>query len=59
MTSELEYGDAHIPHTWEAWARTKLKKPDSFRTERVLDRMPNFELKSGRDRGVSGSVKRF
>ena len=45
MTSELEYGDAHIPHTWEAWARTKLKKPDSFRTERVLDKMPNFGLK--------------
>ncbi|MDG1843483.1 MAG: c-type cytochrome [Nitrospinaceae bacterium] len=44
MTSELEYGDAHIPHTWEAWARTKLKKPDSFRTERVLDKMPNFGL---------------
>ena len=45
MTSELEYGDSHIPHTWEAWARTKLKKPDSFRTERVLDKMPNFGLK--------------
>ena len=44
MTSELEYGDSHIPHTWEAWARTKLKKPDSFRTERVLDKMPNFGL---------------
>ena len=45
MTSELEYGDAHIPHTWEAWVRAKLKKPDSFRTERVLDKMPNFGLK--------------
>jgi len=45
MISELEFGDAHIPHTWESWARTKLRKPDSFRTERVLDRMPNFQLK--------------
>ena len=45
MISELEFGDSHIPHTWEAWARKKLKKPDSFRTERVLDRMPNFGLK--------------
>ena len=45
MISELEFGDAHIPHTWESWVRTKLRKPDSFRTERVLDRMPNFQLK--------------
>ena len=44
MIAELEFGDSHIPHTWEAWARTKLKKPDSFRTERVLDKMPNFHL---------------
>jgi mono/diheme cytochrome c family protein len=41
---ELEFGDSHIPHTWEAWARAKLKKPSSFRTERVLDKMPNFHL---------------
>lgn len=41
---ELEFGDSHIPHTWESWARNKLKKPDSFRTERVLDKMPNFHL---------------
>jgi mono/diheme cytochrome c family protein len=44
MIAELEFGDSHISHTWEAWARTKLKKPDSFRTERVLDKMPNFHL---------------
>ena len=43
---ELEFGDSHVPHTWDSWARTKLKKPDSFRTERVLDKMPNFHLKS-------------
>ena len=42
---ELEFGDSHVPHTWDSWARTKLKKPDSFRTERVLDKMPNFHLK--------------
>lgn len=41
---ELEFGDAHIPHTWESWVRNKLKKPDSYRTERVLDKMPNFHL---------------
>jgi mono/diheme cytochrome c family protein len=41
---ELEFGDAHIPHTWESWVRAKLKKPSSFRTERVLDKMPNFHL---------------
>jgi len=45
MTVELEFGDSHIPHTWESWVKTKLKKPDSFRTERVLDKMPNFHLK--------------
>ncbi len=44
MTVELEFGDSHIPHTWESWVKTKLKKPDSFKTERVLDKMPNFDL---------------
>ena len=44
MIAELEFGDSHIPHTWEAWARKKLTKPDSFKTERVLDKMPNFHL---------------
>ena len=44
MIVELEFGDSHIPHTWENWVKTKLKKPDSFRTERVLDKMPNFHL---------------
>lgn len=44
MIAELEFGDAHIPHTWENWVKTKLKKPDSFRTERVLDKMPDFHL---------------
>ena len=44
MTVELEFGDSHIPHTWEAWVKQKLRKPDSFKTERVLDKMPNFDL---------------
>jgi cytochrome c2 len=44
MVVELEFGDSHIPHTWESWVKTKLKKPNSFRTERVLDKMPNFHL---------------
>ncbi|MBT6663325.1 MAG: c-type cytochrome, partial [Nitrospina sp.] len=44
MIAELEFGDSHIPHTWEAWAGQKLKKPNTFRTERVLDKMPNFHL---------------
>ena len=41
---ELEFGDSHVAHTWESWVRTKLKKPNSFRTERVLDKMPDFHL---------------
>lgn len=41
---ELEFGDTHIPHTWDSWTRTKLKNPDSYRTERILDKMPNFDL---------------
>ncbi|MDH3256615.1 MAG: c-type cytochrome [Nitrospinota bacterium] len=41
---ELEFGDSHIPHTWESWTRTKLKNPNAYRTERILDKMPNFEL---------------
>ena len=44
MIVELEFGDSHIPHTWESWAKTKLRKPDTYRTERVLDKMPNFHL---------------
>jgi mono/diheme cytochrome c family protein len=44
MIAELEFGDSHIPHTWENWAKTKLKKPNTFRTERVLDKMPDFHL---------------
>ncbi len=47
MTVELEFGDSHIPHTWESWVKTKLKKPNSFTTERVLDKMPNFHLAPG------------
>ena len=44
QTWELEYGDTHVPHTWEAWATNKLRNPSTFRTERVLDKMPNFGL---------------
>ncbi len=44
QTRELEFGDAHIPHTWESWARTKLENPIAYRTERILDKMPDFEL---------------
>ncbi len=44
QTRELEFGDSHIPLTWESWTRTKLKKPDSYATERILDKMPDFEL---------------
>jgi len=44
QTRELEFGDAHIPHTWESWARTKLENPNAYRTERILDKMPDFEL---------------
>ncbi|PIQ95848.1 MAG: cytochrome C [Nitrospinae bacterium CG11_big_fil_rev_8_21_14_0_20_56_8] len=40
----LEFGDAHVPHTWENWVRTKLKNPSTYRTERVLDKMPDFYL---------------
>ena len=45
QTWELEYGDTHVPHTWEAWTLNKIKYPSIFRTERVLDKMPDFGLK--------------
>lgn len=41
---ELEFGDTHIPQTWNSWVKTKLENPSAFRTERVLDKMPNFHL---------------
>lgn len=45
QTRELEFGDnIHIPHNWDSWTRTKLSNPSAFRTERVLDKMPNFHL---------------
>ena len=44
QTRELEFGDSHVPHTWESWARTKLKNPNAYRTERILDKMPDFNL---------------
>jgi len=45
QTRELEFGDnVHIPHNWESWTRTKLKNPSAYRTERILDKMPNFAL---------------
>ncbi|MFQ5482290.1 MAG: c-type cytochrome [Nitrospinaceae bacterium] len=45
QTRVLEFGDqVHIPHNWESWARTKLANPSAFRTERVLDKMPDFDL---------------
>ena len=33
MIAELEFGDSHIPHTWESWAKTKEegKITSSFR----------------------------
>ena len=45
QTWELEYGDTHVPHTWEAWTSNKIKYPSIYRTERVLDKMPDFGLK--------------
>jgi mono/diheme cytochrome c family protein len=44
QTRELEFGDSHVPHTWESWTLTKLKNPNAYRTERILDKMPNFDL---------------
>lgn len=41
---ELEFADTHIPHTWEDWTYNKLKNPTVYRTERILDKMPDFEL---------------
>ncbi len=45
QTRGLEFGDnTHIPHNWESWTHTKLQNPSAFRTDRVLDKMPNFHL---------------
>lgn len=41
---ELEFADTHIPHTWESWTYTKLKNPSAYRTDRILDKMPDFNL---------------
>ncbi len=40
----LEFGDSHVARTWESWVYNKLKKPTTYRTERILDKMPNFHL---------------
>ena len=44
QTRELAFGDSHVPQTWESWTRTKLENPDAYRTERILDKMPDFDL---------------
>lgn len=41
---ELEFGDSEIEHSWDAWTMNKLKNTSIYRTERVLDKMPNFNL---------------
>ncbi len=44
QTRGLEFGDTHIPHNWVSWTHTKLSNPSAFRTDRVLDKMPDFRL---------------
>ncbi len=41
----LEFGDSHVAKTWESWTRHKIKNPQTYKTERILDKMPNFNLK--------------
>ncbi len=38
--SELAFGDAKIPETWEAWTDAKLKNPQMFLDERSTSYMP-------------------
>jgi cytochrome c2 len=38
--SELAFGDAKIPETWEAWTNGKLKDPQMFLDERSTSFMP-------------------
>jgi mono/diheme cytochrome c family protein len=60
QTRELEFGDnIHIPHNWESWTHTKLKNPSAFRTDRVLDKMPNFGLSEDEIQSLMVLLKGF
>lgn len=41
---ELAFGDADIPHTWEAWTLGKIKNPQMFVDERSTALMPKPNL---------------
>lgn len=41
---ELAFGDAKIPHTWEAWTMGKLENPQMYLDERSTSAMPKPNL---------------
>ncbi len=42
---ELDFGDTHIPETWDDWTHGKLKNPRVYLNEKTSSKMPNFRLK--------------
>ena len=43
---EMDFGDkeSKIDHTWWAWVGEKLRDPRGFATERIISRMPQFNI---------------
>ncbi len=39
---EMDFGDAHVHHTWFDWVENKLKNSRVFETDRIPQKMPVF-----------------
>ena len=56
----LDFGDVtEIDFTWEAWTKNKLKNPRLFATERIVARMPDFELTDDEVEALTVLLKSF
>jgi mono/diheme cytochrome c family protein len=39
---EIDFGDTHVPHTWNDWVFNKLKDSRMYATDRIASKMPVF-----------------
>ncbi|HLX13034.1 MAG TPA: cytochrome c, partial [Bacteroidota bacterium] len=39
---EIDFGDTHVPHTWDDWVFNKLKDSRMYATDRIASKMPVF-----------------
>jgi len=39
---ELDFGDTHVPHTWDDWVHGKIQDARQYTTDRIISKMPVF-----------------